>query len=132
MAVLDSQGDITAYTTQRSTLTRIATGAVVLGPAGAIVGGLARKNTHHKVDNRELYLMAMGPDWQEVVKLDPDAGDKARALMQAINLAGRHAVAETVRHAERVAQAEQKLAAVESDTDEIKAAEAEREALGED
>lgn len=131
-AVLDAEGNITAYATQRSTLTRIVTGAVIAGPGGAIVGGVARKNKHHKADTRELYLMVTGPNWQEVAKLNPTQGDKARALMQAINVAAKNAPVAMAEHTERVMKATQHLDTVTADTEAVDLAKSARAALGRD
>lgn len=131
-AALDAEGNITAYATQRSTLTRIATGAALAGPGGAIVGGVARKNKHHKVDTRELYLMVTGPNWQEVAKLNPTQGDKARALMQAINVAAKNAPVAMAEHAESVMKATQHLETVTVDTEAVDLARSARAALGQD
>ncbi|GAB48284.1 hypothetical protein MOPEL_069_00390 [Mobilicoccus pelagius NBRC 104925] len=131
-AALDQTGDITAYVTNRSTLTRIVAGGAVAGVGGALVGGLAKKNTHRQIDNRELYLMVLAEGWQEVVKLDPTQGEKARALMQSINVAAPNSPTAHAQQAEAIAAAETALEQVKADTAAVDAALAAREALGED
>ena len=131
-AALDAEGDITAYATQRSTLTRIVAGAAIAGAPGAIVGGLARKNKHHKIDTRELYLMVIGPNWQEVAKLNPAQGDQARALMQAINVAAKNAPVAMAAHIERVTSATHEVERVNADTGALELARSARAALGDD
>jgi hypothetical protein len=51
--------------TSRVTGTRVLTGAVVAGPAGAIVGGLARK----RKDNRQLFLHVQGDGYRLVEEI---------------------------------------------------------------
>lgn len=131
-ATLDAEGDVTRYATQRTTATRVVTGAMLAGPAGAIVGGVAKKTSHHKADDRELYLIVLARDWQEVARLNPAEGQKARSLMHAINVAARNATAARVRHEEVVATARAHLEAATADTREVDAALAARQALGED
>jgi len=131
-ATIDQTGDITAYATQRSTLTRVVGGGVLFGPAGAIVGGVAKKSKHHQVDTRELYLMVLGPDWQEVAKLDPTKGEQARSVMQAINTAAQTSRQAREDHERTVKEAKDTLARVQEDTSKVDAAKATRAALGPD
>lgn len=131
-AVLESDGAIVSYATQRSTVTRIAAGGMIGGRAGAIVGGVAKKDKHHSIDNRELFLKVMGPTWQEVVKLDPQQGQKARSLLQTIELARRNCATAAVEHMQRVADAKVKLDAAQADTAEWDTAKKVRADLGED
>lgn len=131
-AHLDEKGDLTAYATSRSTLTRMAGGALIAGPAGLVVGGFAKKSRHHQVDNRELYLMVVGPDWSEVARISPKQGEAARRLMLAINTAAANCEAFAVGQAERIAATRRALEGVRADTARTDGARAAREALGED
>lgn len=70
---------------RRTSATRVATGAILTGGVGAIIGAIAKK----KVDKRELYLVVEADEWAELVELKPKHGAQARELAQAINLAAR-------------------------------------------
>lgn len=130
-AHLDEKGDITAYATSRSTLTRMAGGAL-FGPAGLIAGGVAKKSVHHQVDHREVFLMVVGSDWSEVARISPNQGEATRRLMLAINTAAANCEAFAVGQVERVATTSRALEGVRADTASIDGARAAREALGED
>lgn len=131
-AHLDERGDITAYSTSRSTLTRMAGGALIAGRAGLITGGLAKKSKKQKVDNRELYLMVLGPDWSEVAKISPTQGEAARRLMLAINTAAANCETFAIKQAEQIAAMSLALEETRADTVCIDGARAAREALGQD
>ncbi|MBX0299368.1 hypothetical protein K2F54_05180 [Cryobacterium sp. 1639] len=70
---------------RRSTLTRTAAGAIVFGPAGAVVGALFRK----QVDRRELYLLVDGDLFAWAVNINPSKGAAARAFAAKVNTAAR-------------------------------------------
>ncbi len=131
-AHLDETGDLTTYATSRSTLTRMAGGALIAGPAGLIVGGLAKKSKHHQVDHREIYLMVIGPDWSDVARINPKQGEAARRLMLTIKTAATNCEAFAVGQAERIAATSRALEGVRADTARIDGARATRQALGED
>lgn len=80
-ASVESAGEIT----KRMTATRVIGGGLLFGPAGAVIGALAKK----KRDDRELYLYVDGPDFQWVVPVDPTAGAVARAFAARINTEAR-------------------------------------------
>jgi len=69
----------------RTTLTRVAAGAVLAGPVGAIVGGMFKK------DRNKVYVTVLFPDGKVVV-MDAPSKDEARAREFAarVNAAGRH------------------------------------------
>ncbi|WP_168581849.1 hypothetical protein [Gephyromycinifex aptenodytis] len=131
-AYLDESGDVTVYTTSRRTMTRMVGGAMLAGPVGLVAGGIAKKSTHHKVDNRELYLMVIGPDWSEVAKINPAEGVEARRLMLAINTAAANCEAFAIQQAENVAALSLALEEARADTARLEGARATRAALGED
>lgn len=98
----------------RSTLTRIAAGGLLFGPAGAIVGGVAKKSSN--VDKRELYLLIEGDSFSELIVCKPDDGAKVRQF--AIQIKQSAKAANSVREHRQIAidQAKQNLAEVEADT----------------
>ena len=132
VAALDITGTVRDETTQRTSLTRIAVGGLVAGPIGAVVGAAARKTEQQTIDTREHYVMVTGPDWQEVVKLGPEAGEKARSLGPAINVAAKNGISAHITHAERIGEAERELARATADTAALDKARGDRAALGED
>jgi hypothetical protein len=75
--------------------TRVGVGALIAGPVGALLGGMAKK----KVDQRELYLVIEASTWADLVEVDPDRGrharEFAREFAQAINLAARSSETES-------------------------------------
>lgn len=98
----------------RSTLTRIAAGGLLFGPAGAIVGGIAKKNSN--VDKRELYLLIEGSSFSELIVCKPDDGAKVRQF--AIQIKQSAQAADSVRQHRQVAinQAKENLDEVIADT----------------
>lgn len=70
---------------RRTTLTRVAAGGFLFGPAGAVVGALAKK----KVDHRELYLVVDGDLYAWAVPVNPNKGAEARAFAAKVNTASR-------------------------------------------
>lgn len=106
-AQVDATGDIQKYATSRTTATRVVAGAMLAGPVGAIVGGSAKKGKVHTNDTRQLYLIVTGPNWQEVVQLNPDWGTQARQLAATLYNVAPHAAHHLQQYQARVAQAEQ-------------------------
>lgn len=98
----------------RSTLTRIAAGGLLFGPAGAIVGGIAKKSSN--VDKRELYLLIEGSSFSELIVCKPDDGAKVRQF--AIQIKQSAQAADSVREHRQIAidQAKQNLEEVTADT----------------
>jgi hypothetical protein len=82
-ATVDTAGNLA--TSRRTTFTRVAAGAVLFGPVGAIVGGVAQKNKIH--DNRELYLMVEGDGFAGLITCNPDDGQKVRQFAMAVKQA---------------------------------------------
>lgn len=72
----------------RTTLTRVAAGAIIAGPVGAIVGGMFKK------DRNRVYVTITFPDG-DVVVVDGPAKDesKVRSFAQKVNAAGPRSVA---------------------------------------
>lgn len=71
--------------TQRATLTRMATGGLLLGPLGAVLSlGFQKKDVQ---DHRELYLLIEAPTFASVVQCPASQGAKARKFAVAVNLA---------------------------------------------
>ena len=68
-----------------ATLTRVAAGALLAGPAGAIVGGLFKK------DKSRVYAVVTFPDGESAVVDGPISDErKLRNYVQVINRAGAH------------------------------------------
>ena len=73
------------YAGERTTLTRVAAGAIIAGPVGAIIGGMFRK------DRSRGYVTVTFPDGDVVVVDGPlkDA-DKMREFARKVNAASEH------------------------------------------
>lgn len=97
----------------RSTVTRIATGGLLFGGAGAIVGGVAKKNK--TIDKRELYLVIEGKDFSELVTCNADDGAKVRQLAVAIRQAGLNAENVRLHQSAAIKQASENMAQVRND-----------------
>lgn len=70
---------------KNTTVTRVAAGAIIAGPVGAIVGGLFKK------DKSRAYVTVMFPDGQVAIIDGPIKDEKQlRSYAQIINAAGRH------------------------------------------
>jgi hypothetical protein len=128
-ARVDTAGNLAAYSKSRSTVTRMAAGGMLLGPAGLVAGAAARKSKDRVKDVRELYVLIESESWAETVSLNPDQGEAARRLVQQLNLAapnveqvlrGREVTAERLRG---------ELDAVQRDIAAIEAARTARAAL---
>lgn len=70
---------------ERTTATRVAAGAILAGPLGAVLGGLFRK----KIDDRTLFLTIEGDGYAWVVEVDIKEERQARQFAAALNVAGR-------------------------------------------
>lgn len=64
---------------RRSTLTRIATGGILFGPMGALVGAAAQKTTYK--DDREVFLLIEGDQFVSLIVVKPK---QARAAATAV------------------------------------------------
>lgn len=78
---VDSAGELQ----RRSTLTRTVAGALLFGPAGAVVGALFQK----QVDLRELYLLVDGERLAWAIPVHPSRGAAARSFAAKVNDAAR-------------------------------------------
>lgn len=87
---------------RRSTLTRMATGGLLLGLPGLIAGGMAKKK--ETSDNRELYLLIESSSVAAIVPCKPDDGARVRQLAASINTASRGAGARAAQRSQLVAQ----------------------------
>ncbi|WP_457100163.1 hypothetical protein [Microbacterium sp. P5_E9] len=85
-ATVDTAGNFA--TSSRTTATRVAAGAVLFGPVGAIVGASAKKRKMH--DMRELYLFIQGAEFATMLTCDPDDGANVRKFATAVNHAAQH------------------------------------------
>jgi hypothetical protein len=119
-ATVDTAGNLA--TSSRSTLTRIATGGLLFGPVGAIVGGVAKKTKMH--DSRELYLLIEGESIATLITCNPDDGAKVRQFATAVKQAALQADPVRAQRASAVAAAEQALAAEQQNTAPVDAARA--------
>lgn len=129
-AQVDASGDVQKYGTSRSTATRVVTGALLAGPVGAVVGGVAKKNNVHTNDTRQLFLIVTGPDWQEVVQLQPALDLQARQFAAALYSVAPHAAGYLQQYQSRVAQAKQAHRATVADDVRLDAATQARAVLG--
>ncbi|MFB9645435.1 hypothetical protein [Microbacterium terregens] len=111
-ASVDTAGNFA--TSSRTTVTRVAAGAVVFGPVGALVGATAKKTKAH--DLRELYLLVEGPGFAAVVTCNPDHGSQVRQFAAAVNSAAPNVNAVLAYRAQSVAVAEVQLKTVTADT----------------
>jgi hypothetical protein len=95
---------------QRATLTRMATGGLLLGPLGAILSlGFQKKQVE---DHRELYVLVEAPTFAGLIQCPPDEGAKARKVAMAINLAASTSIESQQIRPEQLAQVESDLARV--------------------
>jgi len=113
VASVDSAGNL--MQTRRSTLTRMATGGVLLGPAGLFAGGMMKKKG--KFDTRELYLVVESASVASLIQCRPDDGPKVRQLANAINMASRGAPTRGAQRAQVVPQWEQHVQGVRTQRD---------------
>lgn len=128
-ARVDTAGNLAAYSKSRSTVTRMAAGGMLLGPAGLVAGAAARKSKDRVKDVRELYVLIESEEWAETVRLDPDQGEAARRLVQQLNLAAPH-VEQVLRTRELTAERLRgEVTAVERDIAAIEAAKSARAAV---
>ncbi|HJF18661.1 MAG TPA: hypothetical protein K8U78_05930 [Aeriscardovia aeriphila] len=75
-AEVDTAGAIAVKS--RTTLTRVATGAVLFGPIGALIGASAKKNT--VIDTRQLFLVIESDAFAAALTLSPDQASQAHAF----------------------------------------------------
>lgn len=69
----------------RTTATRVAAGAIVAGPVGAIVGGMFKK------DRNKVYVTVYFPSGESFTLVGPAKQDaQAREFARRINAAGQH------------------------------------------
>jgi hypothetical protein len=128
-ARVDTAGNLAAYAKSRSTLTRMGAGGLMLGPVGMLIGATAKKSKNMKVDTRELYLLIEAETWAETIKMNPDKGQQARALAQAINVAARDVEQAKRKRGEAIRVANARLAEVEQDRTAITEAQTQRVAI---
>ena len=124
-AVVDTAGNLA--TSSRSTLTRIASGGILLGPVGAIIGGVAKKNKLH--DTRELYLLVEGAGFATLVTCNPDDGAKVRQFAVVVKQAGLNAANVLDRRAQSRAAAQSMLETETQNTEGVDATAAALEAV---
>ncbi|SFS11256.1 hypothetical protein SAMN04487783_1544 [Agrococcus baldri] len=120
-AWVDASGAI--YSTERSTFTRMAGGAVVAGKAGLVAGAAARKTSVQ--DGRELYLSVESQQFAISMPCRPDHGAGVRQFASAITTAARQAQAVQQQRPGAIAHAEFGLAQAKGSTAEIARARAE-------
>lgn len=80
-ATVDSAGSVR----DRATVTRMAGGALVAGPVGAVLGALFRK----RVDEREVYLIVTGDRYDWVVPVRPAESALAHRFAAELNTRAR-------------------------------------------
>lgn len=134
-AVVDTAGGIAVKS--RTTVTRVAAGAVLFGPVGALVGAVAKKNK--VIDTRQLYLLVEGDEFACALTLNPDQASEAHNFVAELLQTARQApviradqkrkLEETQEEIERaqkdvhaITSARQHLNEVEQDTQELDAA----------
>jgi Short C-terminal domain len=62
---------------KRATLTRMATGGLLLGPLGAVIGGAGFKKDK-QYDTWELYLLVEAPEFESIGEFEPQYGAQVR------------------------------------------------------
>lgn len=108
-AWVESAGSVTSR--QRATLTRIGTGALLLGPLGAVLAlGFPKKK---QIDNRELYIQVWTPYLSSVVRCPPSRNFEARRFAAKITTAGSQAYAVAAQRAARLQQVEREIQILE-------------------
>ena len=112
-AVADTAGNLA--TSSRTTLTRVAAGGLLLGPAGMILGGVAKKNKIH--DTRELYLLVEAPDrFASLISCNPDDGQKVRQVAMGIKQAALNVNNTLMQRQQAIAAAENDLYTEQQDS----------------
>lgn len=124
-AWVDAAGGV--YSTERSTFTRMAGGAVVAGGAGLVAGAAARKTQVH--DARELYISVEAQYFAITMACNPAFGPGARQFAAAITNAGRQAHVLQHQRPRFVAQAEASVHQARSSIARVRALEYEIAAL---
>ncbi len=118
-ATVDTAGNLA--TKSRSTVTRMGTGGLLLGPIGLVAGAAARKSSD--VDARELYLLIAGPGWASTIKLNADTDGKvARQFAQTVMVRARQIEEITAGREAAIDAARRRLDAERADRDAVLAA----------
>jgi len=124
-ASVDTAGNLSV--TKRATLTRMATGGLLLGGLGAVLSlGFQKKE---REDTRELYLLLDAGAASVVVQADPDAGAEVRRFASAVNAFASDVDARRRQRGQDLAEVRQELARVEADRSAIETAMARRAAI---
>lgn len=116
-AAVDTAGNFS--TSSRSTFTRVAGGAILFGPVGAIVGASAKKNKQH--DLRELYLLIQGPQFATALTCNPDHGAQVRQFVGALSNAVQSKPGLLARREQAIPAARASLEVAVSDTSAVDA-----------
>lgn len=99
----------------RSTVTRIAAGGLLFGPAGAIAGGMVKKNKTN--DLREIYILVESEEFAAVITCSPNSGMEAQQIVAEINNAGKIVISKTNERPAIMARARKDMRIID---DEIK------------
>jgi hypothetical protein len=112
-ASVQDAGSLQKYVTSRVTLTRVATiGVFAIG---------AKKKKTHSVDTRELYLLIETPQFDSLIRCDPNAGAAVRQLATNINNSGKRVEALREEHRERITAAERALTKAKAALEAVRA-----------
>jgi hypothetical protein len=124
-ASVDTAGNLSV--TKRATLTRMATGGLLLGGLGAVLSlGFQKKEQQ---DTRELYLLLDAGPASVVIQADPDAGAEVRRFASAVNAFVSDVAARRQRRAQELATTRAERVRVEADRSAIEAARLQRDAI---
>ena len=116
-ATLDSAGNLAR--TQKTSLGRMVGGGLLLGPAGALAGGMLKKNK--TFDDRELYLLIESATVGALIQCNPDDGAKVREVAMLINTQARNAQNINQQRIAGIQQATATLEATRGDTAALEA-----------
>jgi hypothetical protein len=124
-ASVDTAGNLSV--TKRATLTRMATGGLLLGGLGAVLSlGFQKKE---QLDTRELYLLLDAGPASVVIQADPDAGAEVRRFASAVNAFVSDVAARRQRRSQELATTRAERVRVEADRSAIEAAQLQRDAV---